>query len=104
MSATAEPTLSRHEWAAVSIALQDAERCGCAAQARDAPAGILGRAAALVFGQNRPTSLADPRLEAVRRFVCASRRRRRAADDLAPPLATHGFSQAQIDALGLLSL
>lgn len=103
MSTVVEPTLTRDEWAAVSIALQDAQRCGCGAQAGDTRTGIFGRTAALLFGQRRPTPLANSRLEAVRRFVCATHRRRRAADDLAAPLATHGFSPAQIAALGLLS-
>lgn len=103
MPAIAHPKLTRNEWAAVSIALQDAQRCGCAAEAGDARPGPIRRLATLVFGSRRPTPLADPRLEAVRRFVCASYRRRGGADDLARPLAAHGFSAAQIDALQLLS-
>lgn len=103
MTTAIQPTLSRSEWSAVSIALQDAQRCGCAAEAGSKEAGLLSRAATFAFGRRRPTPLADTRLEAVRRFVCASNRRRRPADDLAAPLAAHGFSPAQIDALGLLA-
>lgn len=103
MTTTAEPILTRNEWVAVSIALQDAQRCGCPAEARDADPGPLRRAANFLFGSRRPTPLADPRLEAIRRFVCASRRRRKTAMEHVPPLAEHGFNQAQIDALGLLS-
>ena len=104
MPVTPEPTLTRNEWAAVSLALQDAQRCGCAAEALDARSGAIHRLGKLLFGRRRPTPLANPRLEAVRHFVCASRRRKLPATELASPLEEQGFSPAQIDALGLLSL
>ena len=63
MLATNDPILTAHEPAAVSVALQDAGRSGLRG---------IGR---FVFGTRRPTPLADPRLEAVRRFVCDTRRR-----------------------------
>lgn len=98
-----QPVLSGSEWAAVSVALRDAQRCGCAAEAANTRPGALRRAVRFVFGSRRPTPLADPRLEAIRRFVCASNRRRGPVDGLAALLAEHGFSTAQINALHLLS-
>lgn len=98
-----QPVLSSSEWAAVSVALKDAQRCGCTAEPANASPGALRRAVRFIFGSRRPTPLADPRLEAIRRFVCASSRRRDPVDGLAAPLAEHGFSTAQIDAIHLLS-
>ncbi|UAK24533.1 hypothetical protein [Sphingomonas nostoxanthinifaciens] len=96
------PQLSRLEWSAVAIALKDAGRSGCDSEA--ARPGLIARSAAALFGLRRANPLADDRLEAVRHFVCASRRRRATATDLAPSLAAQGFNAAQIDALALLSL
>ncbi|MDO6414218.1 hypothetical protein Q4F19_07475 [Sphingomonas sp. BIUV-7] len=102
MPAHAEPELSTNEWTAVAVALKDAHKCGCIAENR-VKLGALGKLAIAVFGPRHPLPLADPRLEAIRSFVCASHRRQSPATDLAKPLEDHGFSQAQIDALGLLS-
>jgi hypothetical protein len=99
------PNLSTLEWSAVSIALQDAASCGCAAATPDhAPKRLHTRALELVFGTRRPNRLADPRLEAIRQFVCTTRRQRKPAESLAPALSQHGFNQAQIDAIALLSI
>lgn len=103
MSTADEPILTTTEWAAVSVALQDAGRCGCAAAPADGGRRGLRALGRFVFGNRKPTPLADPRLEAVRQFVCSSRRRRSPVAELAAPLAEHGFTRAQIDALGLLS-
>jgi hypothetical protein len=103
MPATDDPILTPAEWAAVSVALQDAGRCGCAAAPADSGRRGLRGLGRLVFGSRRPTPFADPRLEAVRQFVCSSRRRRQPVAELAAPLAEHGFTRAQIDALALLS-
>ena len=99
MTPTTEvPKLSRIEWQAVSIGLQDAAKCGC----RDLPRGI-SRLSRMLTGVEGPRPFADPRLEAVRNFVCATRRHRRRADEHAPALLEQGFSRAQIEALALLS-
>ncbi|SFR83789.1 hypothetical protein [Sphingomonas jatrophae] len=103
MPALAQPTLSTSEWNAVAIALKDAQRCGCTAEAIGEEAGPVRRLATFLTGRRRPNPLADPRLEAVRQFVCTSYRRRAPATEIAPALAEHGFNRAQIDALGLLA-
>ncbi|MBO9621274.1 MAG: hypothetical protein J7500_01045 [Sphingomonas sp.] len=99
-----EPQLSRTEWQAVSVALHDAADCGCAIPPR---AGSLrdraGRVLRAVFGGSPKTALADPRLEALRRFVCTARVTHGPASDEAEALAAHGFSRAQIDAIALIS-
>lgn len=68
------PELTYVEWQAVSIALSDAGRHGCASEERTARFGKLLRK---VFGRERARALADPRLEAIRSFVCEARRSRR---------------------------
>jgi hypothetical protein len=104
MHAHATPELSRLEWSAVSVALQDAAKCDCAAAEAAGRRSVIGRSLELLVGSRRPNPLADPRLEAIRRFVCTTRRRRRPAAELAPALADHGFTAAQIDAIALLSI
>lgn len=100
-----EPRLSSLEWSAVSIALNDAARCGCAATSRGRDASLPVRIAEMVFGRSQhPNALADPKLEAIRRFVCATSRRRAPASEFVAPLAEQGFNQAQIDAIALLSV
>lgn len=100
-----EPQLSNLEWSAVSIALNDAAKCGCSATSGGKGASFSSRFAEKVFGPSRlPNALADPKLEAIRRFVCATSRRRAPAVEFVAPLAAHGFNQAQIDALALLSV
>ncbi len=99
-----EPKLSRIEWQAVSIGLRDAATCGCGAAPRPGSLGMrLSRLWRTVTGIEGTRALADPRLEALRNFVCASQRRRRPADEYAPALEQHGFNRAQIEAIGLLS-
>lgn len=95
-----QPSLSRSEWQAVAIALKDADGCGCAAEARGTRFGRLWSA---VTGNAPARPLANPRLEAVRRFVCATRRLHRRADRYVPDLMAQGFNPAQVDALTLLS-
>lgn len=98
------PQLSSTEWAAVSVALQDAAGCGCAAASPGTPRSKIGRALDLLFGSRRATPLADPRLEAIRQFVCKTRRQRQPAAELVPALADQGFNAAQIDAIALLAI
>lgn len=97
------PELTHLEWSAVAVALQDAHRCGCAEASAPNKAGIVERLTLKLFGRRRPTGFADPRLETVRKFVCATSRRRGRADEYVPSLAQHGFSPSQIDALALLA-
>lgn len=96
-----ETELSRSDWQAVTVALHDVERCGCAAS--DKPAGRLRRLFRALFGFEPPRPLADPRLEAVRRFVCAVRREGARAADYAAQLAGFGYSPAQIEALRVIA-
>lgn len=99
------PKLTTLEWSTVAIALNDASRCGCAPAADASSARLSRRIATAIFGRsNRPNGLADPRLEAIRQFVCATSRHRKPAAELAPGLAAQGFNQAQIDAIALLSI
>lgn len=83
------PVLNAREWSAVADALREADACGCASP---------------LFRKRDVQALTDSRREAVRRFVCTTRRRRAPARDLADGLSSHGFNPAQIDAIALLSL
>lgn len=103
MPVAAEISLTTIEWSAVSVALNDAHTCGCATVSDTGAIGPVRRLAGRIFGVRRPNRLADPRLEAIRSYVCASRRRRSPAAEFATPLADHGFTPAQITALGILS-
>ena len=99
------PKLTNLEWSTVAIALNDANRCGCAPAVDSNSPSFPRRVAHAVFGRSqRPNALADPRLEAIRKFVCTTNRYRKPAAELAPSLAAQGFSQAQIDAIALLSI
>ncbi|WP_294332836.1 hypothetical protein [uncultured Sphingomonas sp.] len=98
------PQLSQIEWAAISVAFQDAADCGCSALSGTRSPSLLGRIADTLFGLRRPTPLANPRLEAIRQFVCITRRQRTPAADLVPMLADHGFNPAQIEAIALLAI
>jgi hypothetical protein len=98
------PSLSRSEWQAVSIALADAQATSCLATA---PEGTLraklGRLYHTITGNEPRRPLADPRLETLRRFVCATRRLRRVAEEMVPNLIAQGYNRAQIDAIAMLS-
>ncbi|PZU07500.1 hypothetical protein [Sphingomonas sp.] len=101
IAAQSQPSLSRSEWQAVSIAFNDAAQCGCASAREPGP---LRRLYGALTGNRPPRPLADQRLEAIRSFVCTTRRSRKPAEDLVPTLRGQGFSPAQVDALALLSL
>jgi len=61
------------------------------------PVGTMRRLAQRLFGLRAPNPLADPRLEALRRFAVAVARDRLASSDRqAAQLASHGFTTAQI--------
>ena len=96
-----QPTLRRSEWQAVSIAFKDAAHCGCTSTREP---GRLRKLYSVLTGNRPPSPLADERLEAIRSFVCTTRRSRKPAKDLVPVLRNQGFSPAQVDALALLSL
>jgi hypothetical protein len=93
-------TLNRLEWQAVSIALNDAATCGCGS--------ITKRASVTKFLQSifqvKPiTALADPKLEAVRRFVCETKQRGPSVSMHEAALAAHGYNGRQIAMLALVS-
>lgn len=95
------PRLSHAEWRAVAVALRDVERFACAA-----PRGKEGRFQRLfrlLTGFEAPRPLADPRLEAVRRFVCASRRNVARAREIGAELVAFGYSPSQIEALRIVA-
>jgi hypothetical protein len=100
MATFAPPSLSQSEWHAVSIALNDATHYRTVSNRK---AGLLGRLYRMLTGNEPQRPLADPRLETIRRFVWASRRRPECAEKLAPELEAQGFSHAQVEALALLS-
>lgn len=98
------PKLSRAEWLAVSIGIQDAMKGGCWAPPAAGPlTSGFKRLTRVLTGIEPPRPLADPRLEALRRFVCSARRQRDDADDHARALLEHGFNPAQVEAITLLS-
>jgi hypothetical protein len=97
-----QPHLSSEEWQAVTVALRDAERYACVAP-REAKEGKVRRLFRLLTGIERPTPLADPRLDTVRRFVCASRRNVQRAREISVELIAHGYSYAQIEALRIVA-
>lgn len=93
------PSLTTAEWRAVSIALNDASRCGCVS----ARQSFLGRLFTAITGIEPQRPLADARLEAIRQFVCTARRKPNAVEQMMPVLEQQGFSHAQAEALALLS-
>lgn len=97
------PSLSRTEWQAVRIALNDAAACGCVETPREGWRARIARLWILLTGNEPARPLADPRLEALRRFVCATRRLHRPAERHVPALVALGFNRAQVDAIALLS-
>lgn len=100
MATILQPSLSRAEWHAVSIALHDADQHACASAK---PRGFVGWLYTALTGNEPQRPLADPRLESIRRFVCAMRRKPEAAETLIPELEAQGFTSAQVEALALLS-
>jgi hypothetical protein len=97
-----QPRLTTAEWQAVTVALRDVERFTCAAPAGKAE-GRLARLFRAVTGIEQPRPLADPRLDAVRRFVCASRRNMARAKEVAAELIDFGYSRDQIEVLRMIA-
>lgn len=96
-----DPRLSQREWRALSAGLQDVAECGCGAVPGSRANG-LGRIMRVLTGTEEPPPRATPRLEALRNFVCATRRRR-GADEFVPALLAQGFNRRQIEAAALLT-
>ncbi len=99
---TAHPRLTTAEWQAVTVALRDVERFTCVAPTGKTE-GRLSRLFRAVTGIEKPTALADPRLDAIRRFVCASRRNMARAKDVAAELIALGYSRDQVEALRMVA-
>jgi len=92
------PSLSALEWKVVSLAMREAGEAGHAGIGRGWLARLFGSAAGL-----RPKlPLADPRLEALRRFVCRLCDRADVSD-LKPRLIELGFHPGQISAVAMLA-
>ncbi len=98
----AESRLSTAEWQAVAVALRDAQRFSCAAP-KDHVEGRFSRLFRALTGIEKPRALADPRLDAVRRFVCASRRNVARAREIGAELINFGYSRDQIEALSIVA-
>ena len=93
---TTGPTLSALEWKVVSLAMREAESAGARAR------GWFGRWIESGAGIRPKLPLADPRLEALRRFV--GRVRARAdVSDLKPLLVEFGFHPSQISAVAMIA-
>jgi len=95
------PPLSRLEWQVVSLALREAESCGCGGVA---PPSRLSRLWAALTGREQARPLADPRLETLRRFVCRLRWNDAAAEKLGQELVDLGYSPNQVNAIAALGL
>ncbi|MES2496581.1 MAG: hypothetical protein V4618_10720 [Pseudomonadota bacterium] len=93
------PHLSSTEWKVVATAYDDAETY------RFVPArpSLLRQAIGKLTGHRPELPAADPRREALRRFVCTVRRTRRPDERQVPALMALGFNRSQVDALALLS-
>lgn len=93
-------TLSRQDWLAAHLGAQDAETIGCRAMAAPpAQRGRWGRFKLWLLGDNAPMPLADPRLEAVRRFACATHAGVDPSQDLVGELHGFGLAAPQIEAI-----
>ena len=98
------PELSRAEWLAVAVALNDAAANDCAIPARGRSLRTrLAKLGSFITGSYPSPPLADPKLEAVRRYVCMTRTRASGAEESQQALFEHGFTPAQAQALALLS-
>ena len=100
MSKSTIPALSRAEWRAVAIALNDADHSAAVAPHRP---GFLSRLWTALTGNEPRRPLADPRLDTLRSYVFAVRRHPRRAANYVPILIALGFNHAQLHAIALLS-
>ena len=98
------PTLTDLEWQVVKVAMRDATAGHLVAPTRRGSiADRLGRIYSFVTGIKPIAPLADPRLEALRRFVFVTRRTRVLAEAEVPGLLDLGFTRAQVVALATLA-
>ncbi len=97
------PSLDPVEWRVVAIALHDAERTACLAPEPGSLRGWLAGLYARLTGSSPARSLADPRLDTLRRFVHATRRARAVAEPLVPAMIASGFNRKQVEAIALLA-
>lgn len=98
-AAGATPTLSALEWKVVTLAMREANEAGCGRMRRT---GWFGRMLRGPSGVRPTLPLADPRLEALRGYVC--RVRSRADDDeLREQLIEYGFHPSQLAAVATLA-
>lgn len=93
--------LSPEDWMAAHVGLHDAAQHGCRAAPRE-QLGLAARLLTWLWGDEPPQALANPRLDAVRRFVCATRAGHRPGIALMSELHTHGLQPAHLAALGAL--
>lgn len=94
------PALSRQDWLAAHVGAHDAETIGCRAPAvPDHAKTRMQRWMTRLFGDNAPVPLADPRLEAVRRFACATRAGRTPDGLLIGELHQRGLDDAGLAAI-----
>jgi hypothetical protein len=93
---------SRGDLLAAQIGIADAD-CGCLAPA--VPHNELsrfGRVRVWIFGDRAPRPLANPRLEMVRMFFCATRAGHSASVTLMSDLQKYGLQPAHLSALASL--
>ena len=93
------PALSALEWKVVSLAMREAGELSCGGTRRR---GWFGRMIDGSTGLRPKLPLADPRLEALRRFVCRVRDRADVSD-LKPALVELGFHPSQISAVAMIA-
>jgi hypothetical protein len=97
---SASPALSREDWLAAHVGAHDADSIGCRAAAVPAHEKTrVRRWMTRLLGDNAPMPLADPRLEAVRRFACATRAGRIADDALIGELHRRGLAAPELAAI-----
>lgn len=94
--------LSAREWQVIGLAINEARRAAGSGIA-SLWASRWRRMFSLLTGVEAPRPLADPRLEALRGFVCAARTGRSGAETLAARLMELGFSADQVSAVRMLA-
>jgi hypothetical protein len=103
VDAPSSPRLDPVEWRVVALALRDADRAAWQEPRPGSLRNWLARVYSRLTGSMPALSLADPRLDTLRRFVHATRSGRTVADALVPAMLACGFNRAQVDAIGHLS-
>ena len=97
-----QESLSRQELLAVRIGIADAA-CGCREPAAPrAELGWFARVMLWLLGDHAPRPLASPRLEVVRRFVCATRAGHQPGAALMSELQKLGLQPAHLATLANL--